>query len=93
MDQWKKQRKALISKLKKAYDEKLKVWQAKAVAARKTRSKLPGVQDLTNLMTGLHRPANLYNGVLNQSSVMVLKVPSGIRETIQPSSCLSSDTP
>ena len=68
MDQWEKTEKSFdFSKLKKAYDEKLKVWQAKAVAARKAAKPEPAGRPRPprNLMTGQHRPANLYNGVLN----------------------------
>jgi len=68
MDQWEKTEESFdFSKLQKAYDEKLKVWQAKAVAARKAGKPAPAGRPRPprNLMTGQHRPANLYNGVLN----------------------------
>ena len=68
MDQWEKTEASFdFSKLQKAYDEKLKVWQAKAVAARKAAKPAPAGRPRPprNLMNGQHRPANLYNGVLN----------------------------
>ena len=54
-------------KLLLSYEEKLKKWQEKAQAARKEEKPNPGGRPRPprNQMTGQHRPANLYNGVLN----------------------------
>jgi sialate O-acetylesterase len=68
MDEWKTTEETFdFPKLQKAYDEKLKVWQEKAAAARKAGKPAPGGRPRfpRNQMTGQHRPANLYNGVLN----------------------------
>ena len=68
MDQWKKTEADYdFEKLQAAYNEKLKVWQAKATAARKAGKPVLGGRPRPprNQMTGQHRPANLYNGVLN----------------------------
>ena len=43
MDQWKMTEKTFdFSKLQKAYDEKLKAWQEKAITARKAGKSVPG---------------------------------------------------
>jgi sialate O-acetylesterase len=68
MDQWRKTEETFdFSKLQKAYDQKLKAWQEKAVTARKAGKPAPSGRPRPprNQMTGQHRPANLYNGVLN----------------------------
>ena len=68
MDQWRETEKTFdFEKLQKAYQEKLKNWQAKATAAHKEGKPTPGGRPRAprNQMTGQHRPANLYNGVLN----------------------------
>ena len=56
-----------FEKLQTAYEEKLQAWQNRQIAARKAgkvaserRPRAP-----RNQMTGQHRPANLYNGVLH----------------------------
>jgi sialate O-acetylesterase len=68
IDQWKKTEAHYdFEKLQTAYKEKLQVWQNPQIAARKAgkmaterRPRAP-----RNQMTGQHRPANLYNGVLH----------------------------
>ena len=68
MDQWRKTEETFdFEKLQKAYHEKLKGWQTKASAASKAGKPAPGGRPRAprNQMTGQHRPANLYNGVLN----------------------------
>ncbi len=68
MDQWRKTEETFdFENLQKAYQEKLKGWQTKATAARKAGKPAPGGRPRPprNQMTGQHRPANLYNGVLN----------------------------
>ena len=68
MDQWRETEKTFdFEKLQKAYQEKLKNWQAKATAAHKEGKPTPGGRPRAprNQMTGQHRPANLYNGVLH----------------------------
>ena len=54
-------------KLLASYEAKLKVWQEKAQAARKLGKPQPSGRPRAprNQLTGQHRPANLYNGVLN----------------------------
>ena len=87
MDQWKKTEESFdFSKLQKAYDEKLKVWQAKAAAARKAGKPAPvgRPRPPRNLMTGQHRPANLYNGVLNPIIGYGIKGTFGIRGKATP---------
>ncbi|MEG3604987.1 MAG: sialate O-acetylesterase, partial [Verrucomicrobiota bacterium] len=68
MDQWRETEKTFdYDKLLLSYEEKLKKWQEKAQAARKEGKAQPGGRPRPprNQMTGQHRPANLYNGVLN----------------------------
>jgi sialate O-acetylesterase len=68
MDQWRKTEETFdFSKLQKAYDQKLKAWQEKAVTARKAGKPTPSGRPRPprNQLTGQHRPANLYNGILN----------------------------
>ena len=49
MDQWEKTEQSFdFAKLQKAYDEKLKVWQAKAVAARKAGKPAPAGRSKTS---------------------------------------------
>lgn len=68
VEQWKKNEQNYdFAEIQKAYDEKLLTWEKKATAARKAGEPLPGARPRPprNQMTGQHRPANLYNGVLN----------------------------
>ena len=68
MDQWRKTEETFdFAKLQTQYEEKLKAWQEKAVTARKAGKPAPGGgRELPrNQMTGQHRPANLYHGILN----------------------------
>ena len=67
MDQWRETEKNFdYDKLLVSYEEKLKKWQEKAQAARKAGKPQPGDRPRAprNQLTGQHRPANLYNGVL-----------------------------
>ena len=54
-------------KLLASYEAKLKMWQEKVQAARKLGKPQPSGRPRAprNQLTGQHRPANLYNGVLN----------------------------
>ena len=68
MDQWRKTEETFdFAKLQTQYEEKLKAWQEKAVTARKAGKPAPGGRPRAprNQMTGQHRPANLYHGILN----------------------------
>ena len=68
MDQWRVTEKTFdYSKLLATYEEKLKKWQEKSQTARKEGKPQPGGRPRAprNQLTGQHRPANLYNGVLN----------------------------
>ena len=68
MDQWRDTEKTFdYDKLLATYEEKLKKWQEKSQAARKEGKPQPGGRPRAprNQLTGQHRPANLYNGVLN----------------------------
>ena len=68
MDQWKKTEQSYdFAKIQLDFSEKLKVWQTKATEARNAGKKAPGgrPRNPRNQMTGQHRPANLYQGVLN----------------------------
>ena len=68
MDQWRETEKTFdYDKLLASYQEKLEVWKKQAEIARKEGKPQPGGRPRTprNLMTGQHRPANLYNGILN----------------------------
>ena len=68
MDQWEEIEKNFdFAKLQTNYEEKLKNWQDKAQEARKAGKSQPGNRPRAprNQLTGQHRPANLYNGVLN----------------------------
>ncbi len=68
MDQWRETEKTFdYDKLLASYQEKLKAWKMKAEIARKNGKPQPGGRPRAprNELTGQHRPANLYNGVLN----------------------------
>ena len=68
MDQWRETEKTFdYNKLLATYEEKLKKWQEKSQTARKEGKPQPGGRPRAprNQLTGQHRPANLYNGVLN----------------------------
>jgi sialate O-acetylesterase len=68
MDQWRETEKTFdYNKLLATYEAKLKKWQEKAQTARKQGKPQPGGRPRAprNQLTGQHRPANLYNGVLN----------------------------
>jgi sialate O-acetylesterase len=68
MAQWEEIEKNFdFAKLQTNYEEKLKNWQDKAQEARKAGKSQPGNRPRAprNQLTGQHRPANLYNGVLN----------------------------
>ena len=68
MDQWRKTEETFdFAKLQTQYEEKLKAWQEKAFTARKAGKPAPGGRPRAprNQMTGQHRPANLYHGILN----------------------------
>ncbi len=68
MDQWRETEKTFdYGKLLASYQEKLELWKKKAEIARKEGKPQPDGRPRTprNLMTGQHRPANLYNGILN----------------------------
>ena len=68
MDQWRETEKTFdYGKLLANYEEKLKKWQEKSQTARKEGKPQPGGRPRAprNQLTGQHRPANLYNGVLN----------------------------
>ena len=68
MKQWEKTEATFnYDKLLASYEAKLKVWQEKAQAARKLGKPQPSGRPRAprNQLTGQHRPANLYNGVLN----------------------------
>ena len=68
MKQWEKTEATFdYDKLLASYEAKLKIWHEKAQAARKLGKPQPSGRPRTprNQLTGQHRPANLYNGVLN----------------------------
>ena len=68
MDQWRETEKTFdYDKILATYEEKLKKWQEKSQIARKEGKPQPGGRPRAprNQLTGQHRPANLYNGVLN----------------------------
>jgi len=68
IDQWKKTEAHYdFEKLQTAYKEKLQVWQNRQIAARKAGKVATEIRPRAprNQMTGQHRPANLYNGVLH----------------------------
>ena len=68
MDQWRETEKTFdYDKLLASYQEKLEAWKMKAEIARKDGKPQPGGRPRAprNQLTGQHRPANLYNGVLN----------------------------
>jgi sialate O-acetylesterase len=68
MDQWRETESTFdYEKLLASYQAKLKGWQEKAQTARKLGKPQPSGRPRPprNQLTGQHRPANLYNGVLN----------------------------
>jgi sialate O-acetylesterase len=68
IDQWKKTEAHYdFEKLQTAYKEKLQAWQNRQIAARKAGKVATEIRPRAprNQMTGQHRPANLYNGVLH----------------------------
>ena len=68
MDQWRETEKTFdYDKLLASYQENLEAWKMKAEIARKDGKPQTGGRPRAphNQLTGQHRPANLYNGVLN----------------------------
>ena len=68
MDQWKRLKQLLITTNSWLLTKQnSRVWQEKAQTARKLGKPQPGGRPRAprNQLTGQHRPANLYNGVLN----------------------------
>ena len=65
------------------YEARLKKWQTAAADARKAGKPVPHrPRNPRNLLTGQHRPGNLYNGVLKPSSAMASREPFGIKARV-----------